>query len=131
MDQDKTLGILQALAEGIDPYSGEAFAADSPYQHADTVRALYAAIAALRPAAKTAPAGRAAAGNAGKSWSQDEDARLLQAFDAGESLEALARAHGRSRLGIEARLAKFGRLPPPAKILPSARLEQLREAHTR
>jgi hypothetical protein len=37
-------------------------------------------------------------------------------FDAGESIDALAAAHGRSRLAIEARLARFGRVPMPAGV---------------
>jgi hypothetical protein len=41
------LRILHALANGTDPLTGEIFAADSPYQRAETVRALYAAIHAL------------------------------------------------------------------------------------
>ena len=125
MDQDKALGILKALAEGIDPHTGEAFPPRSPYQQADIVRALYAAMAAVTSAAKHSPARSQT--NAGKPWSPEEDARLVQAFDAGESLEALALQHGRTRLGIEARLAKFGKVAVPSKNLPSARFKQLRE----
>ena len=125
MDQDKAVHILKALTEGVDPHSGEAFGADSPYQQADVVRALYIALTALQPIPlKTS---RTTPGNAGKPWSEEEDARLLTAFESGHTPEQLAQAHGRSRLGIEARLAKFGKLPPPAKILPSARAPKVRE----
>lgn len=123
MDQDKARTLLQALAAGIDPHSGESFPSDSPYQHPDIVRALYAALEALKtPDAKRPAAARAAPGNAGKPWSKEEDERLLAAFADGMSLEALAAQHGRSRMGIEARLAKHGKLPPPA-ALPSNRLK--------
>jgi hypothetical protein len=44
MERDKALHILKTLADGIDPASGTAFAPGSPYQHADTVRALYWAL---------------------------------------------------------------------------------------
>ncbi|MFO7190465.1 MAG: hypothetical protein DIU74_012320 [Pseudomonadota bacterium] len=122
MDQDKARSILKALAEGLDPRSGEAFPADSPYQHPDVIRALYAALEAMHPRAdrRDAPR-RSAPGNAGKPWSKEEDERLLAAFAAGLSIEALAAQHGRSRTGIEARLAKYGKVPPPA-ALPSTRL---------
>lgn len=123
MDQDKTRALLQALAAGIDPHSGESFPSDSPYQHPDVIRALYAALEALNTSgAKRIPAQRPAPSNAGKPWSREEDERLLAAFASGASLESLAAQHGRSRTGVEARLAKHGKLPPPA-TLPSTRLK--------
>jgi hypothetical protein len=121
MENEQALAILKALAEGIDPATGEHFAADTPWQRADTVRALYRAVAALEapvaapePAAKRpAPAGR---GNAGKPWSREEDERLTAGFDAGQTVEALAEAHGRSRFAIEARLARYGKVPMPTGL---------------
>ena len=121
MDQDKALRILQALAEGIDQQTGEAFGPDSPYQQADVVRALYKAVNTLQ---KSWGPRRNAPDNAGKAWTPEEDERLLQAFDGGENISALARAHGRSRLAIEARLAKFDRLPAPEQSLPSLRTRE-------
>jgi len=41
MEKEQTLSILNALANGIHPATGEKFAADGPYQHPDTVRALF------------------------------------------------------------------------------------------
>lgn len=41
MELDRAKEIIQALADGVDPYTGERFPADGPYQRADTVRALY------------------------------------------------------------------------------------------
>lgn len=120
MDQDKALRILQALAEGVDPNTGEAFGPESPYQQADVVRALYKAVNTLQKTWSR----RGALDNAGKPWVPDEDERLLQAFDAGQSIPELARAHGRSRLAIEARLAKFDRVAPPGQSLPSLRARE-------
>jgi hypothetical protein len=37
-------------------------------------------------------------------------------FDAGQPIAALAVDHGRSRIAIEARLAKFGKVPMPAGV---------------
>jgi hypothetical protein len=37
-------------------------------------------------------------------------------FDAGETIAVLATDHGRSRIAIEARLAKFGKVPMPAGV---------------
>ena len=43
MEKEQALRILNALANGVHPATGEKFAADSPYQHPDTVRALFEA----------------------------------------------------------------------------------------
>ena len=119
MDHEKALSILQALSNGTDPFSGQPFPAASPYQHPDIVRALYQAVRALEAAvtAQKRQAARATgAGNSGKPWAKDEDDRLVAAFDAGQSIDELAAAHGRSRLAIEARLARFGKVPMPAGV---------------
>lgn len=47
MEKEQTLRILNALANGVHPATGEKFAADSPYQHPDTVRALFEAMRAV------------------------------------------------------------------------------------
>ena len=46
MQKEQALRILNALANGVHPATGEKFAADSPYQHPDTVRALFEAMRA-------------------------------------------------------------------------------------
>src|SRR4030095_15086019 len=56
MEKEYTLKILNALANGIHPATGEQFGADSPYQHPDTVRALFEAMRAVESAAASAPA---------------------------------------------------------------------------
>jgi len=119
MEQASALKIIQQLANGVDPHSGEVFRADSPYQHPDTVRALFTAVRALE--AQSATRQRAAGAenapqNAGKPWSSDEDAALAGAFDAGKQIPDLAAQHQRSRFAIEARLAKLGKIEPPANL---------------
>ena len=47
MEKEQALKILNALANGVHPATGEVFAADSAYQHPDTVRALFEGIRAL------------------------------------------------------------------------------------
>ena len=112
MDDSKALGIVSALANGVNPLTGEGFDVDSPYQAADVIRALYVAVRALETAArfKTRARSRMPA-NAGKPWSEPEDRDLLQKFDEGSSVVELARAHDRTPAGIQARLERHGRLP--------------------
>jgi hypothetical protein len=47
MQLSEGVRILQALADGADPDTGEVFPTDSPYQRPQVVRALMAAVRAL------------------------------------------------------------------------------------
>lgn len=119
MEKEAALKIIQQLANGTDPHTGEIFRADSPYQHPDTVRALFFALRELD--AQPAPRQRATGSesspqNAGKPWSSDEDNALAAAFDAGRQIPELATQHQRSRFAIETRLAKLGKIEAPANM---------------
>jgi hypothetical protein len=127
MEREQTIRILNALANGVHPATGEKFAADSPYQHPDTVRALFEAMRGLEGGA--APAAPAAAperkavpqlpqSGSGSRWTSEEEQRLATAFDAGRTVDELARAHGRSRAAIEARLVRLGKMDASAVTTP-------------
>jgi hypothetical protein len=126
MEKEQTLKILNALANGVHPATGEKFAADGPYQHPDTVRALFAAMRAVEggpaaaPAPAPAPERRPALpqSGSGSRWSTEEEQRLASAFDAGKSVDELARAHTRSRAAIEARLVRLGKMDASAVTTP-------------
>ena len=122
MEREHTLRILNALASGIHPATGEKFAADSPYQHPDTVRALFEAVRAVEgghaPAAGAGSKPALPQSGAGSRWTTEEEQRLATGFDAGRSVDELARAHNRSRAGIEARLVKLGKLDAAAVTTP-------------
>lgn len=120
MDDSRALSIVSALANGINPLTGELFAVDSPYQAPDIIRALYCAVRALETTGRRRMRGQTSElGNAGKPWSDEEDRQLLAAFDAGRPLAELAQAHGRTRGGIQARLVRHGRMQPPMQPRPS------------
>ena len=127
MEREQTLRILNALANGVHPATGEKFAADSPYQHPDTVRALFEAMRAVEGGGEPSATARAPAPDrkaappqtgSGSRWSPDEEQRLAAAFDAGRTVDELARAHGRSRAGIEARLVRLGKMDASAVTTP-------------
>ena len=91
------------------------FAADSPYQHPDTVRALFEAVRALDGSG--APAARTQERKTGDMpantfvrWTPEEEERLAAGFDAGKTSAELAKLHNRSRAAIEARLLKLGKI---------------------
>src|SRR5262245_59280015 len=117
MDDNKLIGIVSALANGVNPITGEIFPANSPYQAPEIVRALHAAVRALEGGREARPPQRAdAPGNVGKPWSKEEDQRLLAEFERGRSPSELAQVHGRTLAGIEARLEKHGRLTPQQRV---------------
>lgn len=47
MELTKTIQIIHALADGMNPQTGEVFPDNSPYQHPETIRALFAALSTL------------------------------------------------------------------------------------
>ncbi|MGH8177575.1 MAG: hypothetical protein ACREV5_15060 [Steroidobacter sp.] len=109
MDENKALTIVSALANGVNPITGEVFASDSPYQSSEVVRALHAAARSLEAGARAKPR-TSLPSNAGKPWTEEEDRKLLSDFDRGRALQDLAQAHERTVAGIQARLEKHGRL---------------------
>lgn len=113
MDETKAAAIVSALANGVNPTTGEIFPADSPYQTPDVVRALFLVSRVLESRLKTKPKA-SLPGNAGKPWTSDEDRKLLEEFDRGAAIAALAEAHGRTTAGIQARLEKHGRVQASA-----------------
>ena len=128
MNKEQTLRILNALANGIHPATGEKFGADSPYQHPDTVRALFEAMRAVESAGSAAAATAAAPAaeprparpesGSGSRWTPEEEQRLVSSFDTGRTVDELARAHNRSRAAIEARLVRLGKMDASAVTSP-------------
>ena len=66
--------------------------------------------------AVASPRRGAPAPRSGKPWSTEEDEKLVAGFDAGRTIAALAADHGRSRIAIEARLARFDKVPMPSGV---------------
>jgi hypothetical protein len=123
MDNSRALEIVNALASGADPFTGEIFPAESTLQHPEIVRALFRAAAALAPGNTVAKPARTRTPppKAGMPWSEDEDRQLLAGFDAGRDEKELATLHERTPWSIRSRLAKHGRLPPVVhRAAPSA-----------
>lgn len=111
--------IIDTLAQGIHPVTGEAMPEDSPYNAPPVIRALHAVSRALEGAgaAPTVEASKGRRGqppNAGKAWTPQEDAALETAFDAGIALKQVAQELGRTQFAVEQRLVKLGRVAPPA-----------------
>src|SRR3954468_17572190 len=111
--------IIDTLAQGIHPITGEAMPEDSPYNAPPVIRALHAVSRALEegvtpPASEAARPRRNAPANAGKAWSAQEDAALETAFDAGIALKQVAQELGRTAYAVEQRLVRLGKIAAPA-----------------
>ena len=114
--------IIDVLAQGIHPVTGEAMPDDSPYNAPPVIRALHTVSRALEGAGP-APAAPSAEGqkprraqppNAGKPWTDQEDAALETAFDAGIPVKQVAQELGRTAFAVEQRLVKLGMVVGPA-----------------
>jgi len=111
--------IIDTLAQGIHPVTGEAMPDDSPYNAPPVIRALHVVSRALEgagPPAQPEPERpqRPRPPNAGKSWTDQEDQALAIAFDAGIALKQIAQELGRTVFAVEQRLIKLGKVPAPA-----------------
>ena len=110
MDAAQALAVIRSLANGVDPESGEVFPPESPYQRPQTVRALYEAAGALERSERFERRKAQMPRKTGEPWTEDEDRKLLSAFDAGRALQELAAAHERTMGAVRARLLKYGRI---------------------
>ena len=110
MESTQALAVVRSLANGVDPESGEVFPADSAYQRPLVVRALYEAAAALERIERFQRRKAQLPLKTGEPWTEDEDRKLLAAFDSGRALQELAAAHERTMGAVRARLLKYGRI---------------------
>lgn len=115
MKTTDTMQIIQALANGTDPITGEVFPDSSPYNHPKIIRALFQTLKALEQFRDREQRQQNLPGNAGKPWRDDEDRELMTEFDAGAPTKELATKHGRTKGAIESRLVKLGKISEPAK----------------
>jgi hypothetical protein len=112
--------IIDTLAQGVHPVTGEAMPDDSPYNAPPVIRALHAVSRALETMASPVPCAeaprtrRSQPPNAGKAWTSQEDEALETAYDAGIPLKQVAQELGRTVFAVEQRLIKLGKIEPPA-----------------
>lgn len=100
--------IIDALARGIDPATGEVITSDSIFNQPEVIRALFVASKALEKLAEREKREKTLPQNAGKAWTDSEDAELLAAYDDRLTVKELAIKHGRTEGAIESRLLRLG-----------------------
>ena len=104
MDIDRAKEIISALAEGVDPTTGELLPDDSVYNKGDVVRALYTALSSL----DTKKSKRSLPENAGKPWSKHEEERLKELYNSGLSKKDISKEMCRTIGSISSRLNRLG-----------------------
>ena len=113
--------IVNTLAQGIHPTTGELFAPDSPYNDPEIIRALFTVHDFVRQARKPRMStderrqenldlGRPR--NYGLPWTDDARSKVAQGFADGKTIEELALTFERTRGAIQAELMRQGLLSP-------------------
>ncbi|MCP8970697.1 hypothetical protein [Ectobacillus ponti] len=110
MNVEQAKQVLERLAEGIDPLTGEEFAVGSPYQRADVIRALQVAVKGCEKLEQAERRKRQLPRLAGRAWTEAEEQEIARHFDEGTALSDIARMHERTPRAIQLRLLKMGRI---------------------
>lgn len=110
MEIQEALKIMKALADGVNPDTGEVLPGDFIYQNPQYVRALHRAVAALEFMEERERNRRLLPTNAGKPWSSQEEAQVCDELRAGTDFQQIARTHNRSVASIVARLVRLGKV---------------------
>ncbi len=110
MQLQSALPIVRALADGINPLTGETFNDESPYSEPRTLRALFSAVELMEREVEREKRRERLPDNFGKPWTEGEDQALAAAFDTGLALLEIARKHARTVSSIRLRLEKLGKI---------------------
>ena len=112
MQLESALPIVKALADGVNPVTGELYPQDSPYAEPRALRALFSAVDLMQREVEKERRRERLPANFGKPWSEGEDRAIASAFEAGIAIPEIARKHARTQSSIRLRLEKLGKLPP-------------------
>jgi hypothetical protein len=112
MHIDAALPIVQALADGVNPVTGEAYPDHSPYAEPRTLRALYSAVDLMQKEIEREKRRERLPANFGKPWTAEEDMAAVSEYDSGLTLAEMARRHLRTQSSIRLRLEKLGKIEP-------------------
>src|SRR3954462_14303796 len=110
MQLESALPIVRALADGVNPVTGEAYPDHSPYAEPRTLRALYSAVDLMQKEVEREKKRERRPANFGKPWTPEEDGALEREFGSGLPMGELARRHLRTQSSIRLRLEKLGKI---------------------
>ena len=93
MELKQAEALLTELADGVDPLTGECLPADSVCNRPEIIRALHCVLRYVSDRPKRS----APLPNAGKPWTEADEAALMQMFDVGCSMEEMQARFQRTR----------------------------------
>ena len=114
MQIESALPIVRALADGVNPVTGESYPEESPYAEPRTLRALFSAVDLMQKEVEREERRKRLPANFGKPWTEEEDGLLATSFDNGIGISEIARRHQRTHSSIRLRLEKLGKIEPTA-----------------
>lgn len=105
MDIERAKEVLQTLADGVNPSTGELLPGEDSCSQVEVVRALHTVLRVLdTQKKKTLPE------NAGKPWTEQEDETLCKMFDSGAGRKEICNYFKRTSGAITSRLARLGKI---------------------
>ena len=107
MDIIRAKEVVRALAEGVDPTTGEVLPEESVYNSPEVIRALYTLLEYINKDINRDPLR-----NAGKPWTDTEDDKLRDEYLSKIKISDIAKEHGRTYKAIERRLEHLGLKKP-------------------
>ena len=110
MQLDAALPIVRALADGVNPVTGEAYPEQSPYAEPRALRALFSAAQLMEKEVDRERRKQRLPANFGKPWTEGEDHLLVNEFDSAVTIPEIARKHLRTQGSIRLRLEKLGKI---------------------
>lgn len=108
MDIIRAKEILEVLADGVNPMTGEVLPDTDSCNHVEVVRALHTALKHINtePEKSKYPQPE----NAGKPWTKEEEEILCRMFDTGCTKKEICNHFQRTEGAIAARLVRLGRI---------------------
>ena len=104
MDILRAKEIIEGLANGVNPLTGEVLAPEDSCNQPDVIRALHAILSALpEKMQKSQPE------NSGKPWTSEDDRILAAMYDEGKTRKEICEYFKRSTGGIASRLVRLGK----------------------
>lgn len=108
MDIIRAKELLETLADGVNPMTGEVLPECDSCNQLEVVRALHTVLKSLESISETRK--KPQAENAGKPWSEEDEERLSQMFEAGYTSREICDHFGRTKGAIAARLVRLGKI---------------------
>ena len=105
MDILRAKEILEGLADGVNPLTGEVLPEEDSCNQPEIIRALHSVLNAL---SEKKP--RPHPENAGRPWTAEDDELLCQMYDTGKSRKEICEYFKRSTGGIASRLVRLGKI---------------------